>query len=543
MAIFALPAGSTYYAAIWGFDGTRWNGSAMVAPSAIANIDWETGMVPLVSLSTSSSSATGMFTFTAPALPAGFYFLTIHTINTFEVESNAIASMKLAWNGVAEVQELPAAAAGASGGVLIVGTGSGAVNPSGGKVPATVANGDLDQAVTLAASQPNYSPAKAEDKMDLINAPNATAIMAIQSGLSKPGTAQTIAENQNVNVNQWGGLSLPAIGTSTLTTSDVQSAMASQGYTTTRAGYLDVLNGIVAAVASAVWSATTRTLSAFGFSVGVSDKTGFSLVPAYDAAKAAASSAELTAVQTHGDSAWATATGFSTLDADGVRAELATELGRIDAAVSSRATPTNVTDARDHVESHGDTAWATATGFATPGDLAAIGLVCTHLGTMLEVDGTVYRLTTNALENAPTGSGGSSTVVVSPVSISVSPGQASAHAALLAYQYAKLNYSLTIRDTAGTAVNLTGKSLRMQFFSQNDSANELFSIVTGGTAGDRLVVGGVDGNSVAVEGPATITAIARQMAWRLFDVTDMRVVGSGTIKIEPGPSPEDDETT
>ncbi len=120
MAIFRLPTGSTYYAAIWGFDGTRWNGSAMVATNAIANIDWETGMVPLVSLSTSSSSATGVFTFAAPALPAGFYFLTIHTINTFEPAANAIASMKFAWNGLAEVQELPAAAAGASGGVSIL---------------------------------------------------------------------------------------------------------------------------------------------------------------------------------------------------------------------------------------------------------------------------------------------------------------------------------------------------------------------------------------------------------------------------------------
>ncbi len=143
MAIFALPTGSTYYAAIWGFNGTRWNGSAMVAPSAIADTAWGTGMVTLVALSTSNSSATGMFTCTAPAaLPAGFYFLTIHNVNTFEGESHAIASMKIAWNGAAEVQELPAAAAGTSGGLLVVGTGSGGVNPSGGKVPATIAIGD-----------------------------------------------------------------------------------------------------------------------------------------------------------------------------------------------------------------------------------------------------------------------------------------------------------------------------------------------------------------------------------------------------------------
>ena len=45
-------------------------------------------------------------------------------------------------------------------------------------------------AVVLATSQPNYAPAKAGDKMDLINSPNATAITAIQSGLS---TLTTVA--------------------------------------------------------------------------------------------------------------------------------------------------------------------------------------------------------------------------------------------------------------------------------------------------------------------------------------------------------------
>lgn len=45
---------------------------------------------------------------------------------------------------------------------------------------------------TLAATQPNYAPAKAGDQMDLVIAPNATAITAIQNGLSKPNLAQTI---------------------------------------------------------------------------------------------------------------------------------------------------------------------------------------------------------------------------------------------------------------------------------------------------------------------------------------------------------------
>ncbi len=38
--------------------------------------------------------------------------------------------------------------------------------------------------VTLAASQPNYAPAKAGQQMDLVNAPNATAVTAIQNGMA-----------------------------------------------------------------------------------------------------------------------------------------------------------------------------------------------------------------------------------------------------------------------------------------------------------------------------------------------------------------------
>ena len=46
--------------------------------------------------------------------------------------------------------------------------------------------------VTLSASQPNYAPAKAGDAMDLVAAPNATAISAIQAGLSTHADATTI---------------------------------------------------------------------------------------------------------------------------------------------------------------------------------------------------------------------------------------------------------------------------------------------------------------------------------------------------------------
>ncbi|HVU12177.1 MAG TPA: hypothetical protein VHD90_12910, partial [Phototrophicaceae bacterium] len=43
--------------------------------------------------------------------------------------------------------------------------------------------------------------------------------------------------------------------------SDVQTALTSQGYTTTRAGYLDTLNGLVVAVAQAIWDKATSALT------------------------------------------------------------------------------------------------------------------------------------------------------------------------------------------------------------------------------------------------------------------------------------------
>ena len=93
---------------------------------------------------------------------------------------------------------LPAAAAGAKGGLPILDASTGLVLTGYGPAPVTVA--------------------KAGDKMDLIDAPNATALTAI-------GTAV------------WA--------------------------TTTRT--LSSFGTLVADVATAVWGATTRTLSAFGF--------------------------------------------------------------------------------------------------------------------------------------------------------------------------------------------------------------------------------------------------------------------------------------
>lgn len=65
------------------------------------------------------------------------------------------------------------------------------------------AQSDLDiltgtDGVTLATSQPNYAPAVAGAQMDLVNAPNATAVTAIQNGLAATGadgdTLETLSD-------------------------------------------------------------------------------------------------------------------------------------------------------------------------------------------------------------------------------------------------------------------------------------------------------------------------------------------------------------
>jgi hypothetical protein len=52
-----------------------------------------------------------------------------------------------------------------------------------------------------AAYDPAKTAAQAGNQMDLVNAPNATAITAIQSGLSKPGIAQTITPPADMALN------------------------------------------------------------------------------------------------------------------------------------------------------------------------------------------------------------------------------------------------------------------------------------------------------------------------------------------------------
>jgi hypothetical protein len=256
--------------------------------------------------------------------------------------------------------------------LLSVGTGSGQVNVSSGKVPATIATGDdvdgaalkttvgtagvgltnlgdtrianLDATVSSRASTTLIgTPAGASVSVDIAAINTKTANLPASPASTTNITAGTITTVTNVtNAPTAGDLTATmktsvttaataatptvslASGEHTHIAADTQTGLTAQGYTTTRAGYLDTLNGLVAAI----WAYATRVLTAgtnivlakgtgvTGFndiaagsamtlsgdftttmktslnaatpSVTVSDKTGFSLTIAYDPAMSAA---------------------------------------------------------------------------------------------------------------------------------------------------------------------------------------------------------------------------------------------------------------
>lgn len=128
------------------------------------------------------------------------------------------------------------------GATAIVGDGVQAASVTA-KVAATIAAGDIATDAITAASV----------KADAVN--------KIQNGLATPTNITTVGTVTNLTNAPTTGDLTPTMKTSVATA--VQSGMTSQGYTTTRGGYLDTLNGLVAAI----WGSATRTLTAFGFTV------------------------------------------------------------------------------------------------------------------------------------------------------------------------------------------------------------------------------------------------------------------------------------
>jgi hypothetical protein len=227
----------------------------------------------------------------------------------------------------------------------------------------------VGSAMTLTA---DYDAAKtaaqAGDKMDIVDTPNATAVTAIQDGLSTfDPAADTVTVGTNNDKTGYtlstAGVSAVQSGLSTLTAQQVWE------YATRTLSSFGTL-------ASEIWGNATRTLTAISDSAGVTtllsrisaeititggkvdvnDKTGFVLTSAYDAAKTAAQAGgKMDIVDTPNATAvTAIQDGLSTFDpatdtvtvgtmptAAEIREELdtnSTKLALLDVAVSTRTT-------------------------------------------------------------------------------------------------------------------------------------------------------------------------------------------------------------
>jgi hypothetical protein len=209
----ALTAGSLYWCAISGsvsdslFCLAPTNGVMKLVP--LSAVDWSqvintTGSMPAVYVSQIGSNvslqlATRYLNVTGisnPATAIGAYsqgpgltqgLPTFYNSTGYWIwfnGTNWILSTTVGTNGAAYFQS----SGDETGPWTAQGTATGTMAVVNLGLPSTGKNFSQAAQVQLAATQSNYAPAKAGDKMDLVNAPNATAVTAIQNGLMTSGT-------------------------------------------------------------------------------------------------------------------------------------------------------------------------------------------------------------------------------------------------------------------------------------------------------------------------------------------------------------------
>lgn len=171
--------------------------------------------------------------------------------------------------------------------------------------------------------------------------------------------------------------------------------------------------------AADVWAVATRALT---------DKSGFDL-----------SGAGIQAIWDRATSLLTTSGSIGKLLVDR-GADIATILTRTDVATSTRLASASYTAP--------DNATITAIAGYVDTEVAAIKTNTDKLGTAMELDGAVYRFTTNALEQAPTGGGGGSAAAIwdEPIAGHLTPGSTGAklNAAAAAAGSGSISYTYTV---------------------------------------------------------------------------------------------------
>lgn len=104
---------------------------------------------------------------------------------------------------------------------------------------------------------------------------------------------------------------------------------------------------------------------------------------------------------------------------------------------------------------------------------------------------------------------------------------------LTAYQHCQIEATILVVDHEGNAVDLTGKTLSLVAWDADAPTVAVFELRSDG-ASPELTIGGASSNQVTIDGSDTHTATARELQWRLYNVTDDRALASGKLTIVEG---------
>lgn len=209
-------------------------------------------------------------------------------------------------------------------------------------------------------------------------------------------------------------------------------------------------------------------------------------------------------------------------NASAVRTELATELGRIDAAVSTRATPENITSAM--------------AGVAQSTDLVVISDVTDKLDGMLEADGLLWKFTDASLENVPESDAGA-TIVVQPLNASMPVKSVVPLLTFYRDEEGEVIGPIKISGRSGstvTPVDLSGKTLEVVFLDYTGTT--LLTVVDA-----DITVSGTDNDQITFPVTTDLTGTVTEdhpdqyHYWSLRDVTSgNNVLVSGRARVMLG---------
>jgi hypothetical protein len=275
------------------------------------------------------------------------------------------------------------------------------------------------------------------------------------------------------------GTTIPAT-LSTLSTFDSTSDVVTVGTNNDKTGY-----SLSAAGVQAIWDALTSALTTAG-SVG---KRIVDYLNAAITSRSSHSAADVTggttvaAAVTHGDANWATATGFSTHTAADVKTAIEADGSKLD-----------------------------------------------HIWETTEDDGGTRRFTTNALEQAPSGS---TAVTVTPLASQTSATGGVTKSYLTGYQHAKLGtWIIAITDADGDAMDLSSRDLAMCFWPAKTTPSAPSFVLANYDGATDITIGGASNNQLTITGDDAHTETAGTFDWVIRDETNDRVLAEGQLTIK-----------